>query len=307
MMPPPVAVIIPTYAPSSLLERTLESLTACRLPRSYERLIVVENGTSSARARSLVEQMPKAYRAQYERIPQGNKSKALNAALEDVEDHSLTVFFDDDIRMHPNVLSAYAEAGAEHGPGAFFGGPVRVDREREPADWLVPFLPSSAQGYDLIETRMGNRYLGFNWAAFAGDVKRLGGFNTRLGPGSASGANGDEIEMQGRMAKAGMEGIDVKDALVWHYVPAECMSFGWLLERQRQGGMRTGVKSEKPPERFALDFAKNTLISLGVAAKGMIHLDMEKVLFTLFNSAQRLGVAEGYLWSRRRERPDFPD
>ena len=300
-MPAPVTVVIPTHGRPDLLGRTLESLAACRLPTSYEELIVVENG-SSAGAESLVEQMPEACRARYEYIPQANKSKALSAALEFVEDDSLTVFFDDDVRVHPNALSAYAKAGAEHGRGTFFGGPLLVDREREPPDWMIPFLPTSAQGYDLVETRMGNRYLGANWAVFAGDIKRLGGFDAQFGPGSTSGARGQEIEMQGRMVEAGMEGVDVTGAVVWHYVPEKYVTFKWLLRRRGQGGMRKGMRKDEPLREFVINFAKKTLVSLGVAAKGLILLDFQKVLFALFNSAQRLGVARGYLWSWRNER-----
>jgi hypothetical protein len=154
---------------------------------------------------------------------------------------------------------------------------------------------------------MGSRYLGANWAAFMGDIKRLGGFNAQFGPGSTSGAQGQEIEMQDRMVEAGMQGVDVTDAVVWHYVPAECMSFGWLLKRQHKGGMRKGMGKDEPLREFVINFAKKTLVSLGVAAKGLVLLDLQKVLFVFFNSAQRLGVARGYLWSRRNERRESAD
>lgn len=303
-MPVPVTALIATHGRLGLLEQTLDSLANCHLPDGYERLLVVENG-SSAGADSLVDQTPDRLRAQYKHLTSANKSNALNEALELVEDRSLVVFFDDDVRVHPNVLLAYAEASAKHGLGFFFGGPVRVDREQAPPDWMTPFLPLSAKGYDMTGTRMGKGYLGFNWAAFAGDIKRLGGFDVRFGPGSAAGTLGDEIDMQNRMVEAGMCGVDVQEAVVCHYVPPERTSVAWLIRRRIRNGTRKGIENKREGWTFALNFIKETLIALGVAAKGVFLLDRAKLLFILFNMAERIGVAKGYLWKRRNGNRDL--
>ena len=64
-------------------------------------------------------------------------------------------------------------------------------------------------------------FLGFNWAASASDLIRMGGFNEERGPGTVS--RGQETDMQERMLKDGMRGRYLPDALVWHYVPrARC-------------------------------------------------------------------------------------
>lgn len=39
-----LTILIPTHGRPALLERTLESLVACRLPESYFETVIVENG-----------------------------------------------------------------------------------------------------------------------------------------------------------------------------------------------------------------------------------------------------------------------
>ena len=57
-------------------------------------------------------------------VPRGNKSAALNAVLETIG-NSLVFFTDDDVRLAPTTLCAYAEAARNTGPGHFYGGPTR--------------------------------------------------------------------------------------------------------------------------------------------------------------------------------------
>jgi len=296
----PLTVLIPTHGRPRLLERTLQSVAECALPESYEELVVIENG-SRAGAERLVAQLPERLKARYMHRERGNKSYALNQALETIDD-GLVVFFDDDVRVHPDVLTAYARAGAEHGPGFFFGGPVQVDREEEPPDWIAPFFPRSARGYDLVNARMGDKYIGFNWAAFSSDLKGVGGFDPRFGPGSPADATGQESDMQQRLLDSGCAGVDVPEALVCHHVPAENATLQWLLHRRFRGGIRTGIEANAPWWRFGMDVAWQTLESLGVALKGAVIQDREKLIFVLCNTLQRLGVVKGYLWQRRRKK-----
>jgi glycosyltransferase involved in cell wall biosynthesis len=191
----------------------------------------------------------------------GNKSYALNEALDTIDD-GLVVFFDDDVKVHPSALSAYQEAAVEEESEAYFGGPVRVIREEDPPEWLVPFLPYSAKGYDLENDRMWNEYLGFNWAAYLEDLVALGGFDMRFGPGSPLGASGQESDMQQRMLDKGMEGRDVPGALVWHYVPESRCNPEWVLSRTFHDGVRDGIRKGK---------ANEVIKAIGALAKYLVR------------------------------------
>src|SRR5690606_15592913 len=121
----------------------------------------------------------------------------------------LVVFFDDDVRLDPAVLAHYATAAEGLDGGVFFGGSFGVDYEKPPPQWLLPLLPFSARGMDLKSKDRLWEYLGFNWAAFATDIRGLGGFDPNFGPGSPTGATGQETTMQHQMDEAGMRRIDL--------------------------------------------------------------------------------------------------
>jgi GT2 family glycosyltransferase len=234
--------------------------------------------------------------ARYIHRSRGNKSYALNQALETIED-GLVVFFDDDVRVSPDALVAYAEAAKEYGPGHFFGGPVEVDREEDPPEAVADLFPASIRGYDLVNSRMGNTYLGFNWAAYVTDVARAGGFDVRIGPGEDTATDvGDECDLQGRMIEMGCKGVDVPNAKVSHYVPPSNATFRWLMRRRMQSGVRTGIESESSWGYLLTQMAWRTAVSLGVFGKAVVTLDSKKMGFVLCNTFQRVGVLRGRIW-----------
>jgi len=249
-----ISIIIPTNERLDLLQRTLNSFASCELPDSYNKMIVVENG-SSVGAEKIVSGLPAKLNAEYLHVEWGNKSNALNKALSKVK-NDLIVFTDDDVFVHPKTLVAYEAASKEYKQHAFFGGPVMVDREEEPPDWLEQLLPYSARGYDLQNTRMQSGYLGLNWAAFAHDIKELGGFDSRFGPGSETGAIGQESEMQERMRSAGFNETDVPGAVVSHYVPKSRCNAIWLQKRCFQYGQFLAIKKKRGTLKAVYDLVK---------------------------------------------------
>lgn len=236
---PPIVVVIPTANRVDLLERTLKSLAACTLPTCYERTLIVENGSRHG-ARAVVERFPDELRFDYLYSEPPNKSTALNLALDEVEGHELLLFTDDDARFDSNWVAAYAEAAEGVSGGVMYGGPFGVDYEVEPAPWIVPYLPYSAQGrteWDVGGSRF-DAFLGINWAAFAHDIETVGRFDESRGPGLP--AVGQEYEMQYRLHKAGVRQVLLPGTRVWHYVPAERCSREWLVDRRFRTGVSVG-------------------------------------------------------------------
>lgn len=285
-------VLIPTHGRPTLLDRSLRSLTACRLPARYRETVVVENG-SRAGAEAVVAEVAREHpvlRLRYMHVKRANKSHALNEALATVG-NGLVVFFDDDVRLDPGVLEAYAEAAERHPRNAFFGGPTDVDYELQPPEWLIPFFPPSARGVSYDSNGL-ELYLGFNWAAYADELLALGGFNPDFGPGSPTGATGQEGEMHLRLMEAGFAQCDVPDALVWHYVPHERSTKGWLCRRTYRHGIMAGRFDSR--EELSLPVAKtalgNGLRCAAAAAKKAILRDevgLWRALFGLSTNAGR--------------------
>ena len=238
-----LVVMIATAKRTNLLERTLASLGECEKPSNYLETVVIENGSKTG-AEKIVNTAPARLRARYLFEANGNKSAALNRGLQEVGDR-LVFFTDDDARLHPLTLMAYASAAGDKAGGEFYGGPVDVDYEHEPPEWLKSYLPPSARGWKPrgdAKSVVRPDFLGFNWAAFSSDLRAAGGFDTNRGPGSPSKSVGQEKEMQLRLLKRGLRAINVPQAMVWHYVPKDRCSVEWALKRAYQNGIQAGIE-----------------------------------------------------------------
>ena len=248
-----IFVVIATREREALLARTLASLAQCRRPTGFSATIVVENGRRAG-TEEVVRTAPASLDARYLFESAGNKSKALNTAVAQIDD-GLVVFLDDDVRVGPDLLEVYAEAARRVGAGQFFGGPVEPEYEEAPPEWLLEFLPPSARGWrprDPAEVKRHPLFLGFNWAAFASDLRGVGGFSEHLGPGSDAGV-GDERDLQLRLVAVGLEAQYVPEALVHHWVPRNRCSPQWALERAYRNGVRRGLLT--PEDRETLTVA----------------------------------------------------
>lgn len=231
-------ILIATHGRPELLERTLDSLIAARRPPTLRQVLIVENG-QPAGVRDVCRAREGSLPLRYLHVREGNKSKALNVGL-DALDPGLVHFLDDDVRVGPEGLAAYADAAARYGPGHHFGGPVHVDRDDEPPELIRSYLPGSASGWSQgDEEHFYDRpyFIGSNWAADRDDVIAVGGFAEHLGPGNASGALGDEMELQQRLLTAGNRGVYLPAAPVWHHVTDDVWSVEWVCKRK----YRTGV------------------------------------------------------------------
>lgn len=235
---------------SKSIERTLHSLSKCKIPHSYNGTILIENG-GPASERSLVESFRETLKTHYIHVPEMGKSNALNVGLRHLTD-GLVFFSDDDIRFDPDVLVAYCRAGRTHGSGHFFGGPFNVKYETPPPDWLQHYFPPSARGCwfkdgSEVDSTFAD-FLGFNWAAFASDLKQAGGFDPKKGPGSVTGSTGDETDMQRRLVETGMEARYVPRGRVTHFVPEENCTPSWALRRSFRNGVKDGLNYAREEE-----------------------------------------------------------
>lgn len=242
-----IRVVIPTAGGSEMLQRTLASLAGCTLPTNYRGTIIIENGKPSG-AKEIAAAAPDSLQASYLYVAEPGKNRALNACLRDLPDACLVVFSDDDVRYAPDWLVAYSDAASQHTTGHYYGGPTGVDCDQPPPVWLREYLPPSAIGWDPDEhdkSLKEGTFLGFNWAAYAGDIRHAGMFDPALGPGTATGT-GDEPDMQRRLRHCSVAPSYVRDAMVWHSVPSAKCSPKFALDRWFRSSVLHG--RERPTE-----------------------------------------------------------
>jgi len=237
-------IVIVSHDRCHLLERTLASLAECDLPPEYAGVMVVENGRQFGAERAVAMADPRLH-ATYIFEPSSSKSQALNRVLEQLTDEFI-VYLDDDVRVEPHTVRRYIDAATEHVQGFYFGGPTGADYEQEPPEWLREYMPASATGFSLGEaTRRVDRpcFLGFNWAAFSADIRRVGGFPEHIGPGAPRGQTiGEESEVQRKLLASGMNGLYLPEAMVWHYVPKDRCTTTWVKKRSHTSGLVMGLQ-----------------------------------------------------------------
>lgn len=228
-------VVICTHGRCKLIGRTLESLSKARRPEGFDRVWVIENGSNSG-TQGVCKRAATHLPLEYIHLKEQGKSRALQYTLDQIGS-GLVVFTDDDVRVDEGVFQAYAKAAIEHGPNAFFGGPLRIDYQRPPPDWLLDNLPPSVTGWHLNDpdkTIKEACFLGANYGAFVERINKVGGFKAHLGIGSQGNPVGEEFEIQDRLLADGCQGIYVPDAVVWHYVPRERCTPRWTLRRHER-------------------------------------------------------------------------
>jgi len=239
-------VIIATAGPPITIADTLISISRCVRPGTFQGVTVVENGKKCGVDR-ICQRIAKEHQIEIESLhcPAAGKSNALNFALSRVPEKSLVILTDDDVSVCPEWLTCYQKAAEEAADRTFFGGPFRVAQQTPPPQWLVPYLPGSAKGWDPDPARFDCRrdlFVGFNWAAWAGDIKRIGGADPRFGAGSIIGANGQETQMQMQFFEAGFRSHLVTSAYVTHLVPESHCSPEFALQRIESVGVFNGIR-----------------------------------------------------------------
>jgi GT2 family glycosyltransferase len=247
-MTTPLYVLIAASGQPVLLRRTLCSLAACTHPPGYRGVIVIENGPRSG-LDSVVQEFAQAAAARYLYSPPPNNSQAHNKALQQVGD-ALCEFTDDDVQFTAGTLSAYAAAAADRAAGEFYGGPIIPDYEAaQPPDWLQRYLPRSAAGWKLEASSAHEihqaEFIGPNFAAFAVDLRHIGGFDTNLGPGRHMVSPGEDTEIQERLLQNGVRGYYLPDASMHHLVRAANVTQEFAIHRAERNGLYWGIRESR--------------------------------------------------------------
>ncbi len=271
---PPFYTVIATTRRGKLLDRTLTSLANCTLPTNYAGTIIVENGEKGD-AEKVITPFLISLSIEYHYVSEANKSRALNAIIPQLSPNAFLFFTDDDVRFAQDTLMHYMNALQQHKHGVFMGGRLEIDYESPPPEWLVPFLLSSARGWEWLgKSKLGvtETFLGANWGAFLADILAVGGFDADYGPGSQSSMRGQESVMQNRMYRAGIRPIYLPNACIWHYVPAERCTPDWVLTRVQN---TTATVSQMRIEQMR--GMKRVLYALAIAARLSLRFSLHVV------------------------------
>jgi GT2 family glycosyltransferase len=288
------------------LHDTLTSLAATAKPASYRGALIVENGPRCG-AEQIVRSFPHEQSFQHVYVPEANKSHALNCGLQRL-DGGLVFMTDDDVRLDTQILNAYDRAARGSEAGPFFGGPVMIDAPHGlPPQWMRKYYPLTiCEPWSLAFCQptvvAGRTFMGTNWAAFTHDLRAIGGFDTRLGPGGTTTAAGQETEAQRRLLARGCHPIYVPDVTVWHRLHKEFLDPQWVLSRAYRHALEWGIRRTRdqrssvgPMIRGALGRANAHLKATLLRALG----GEERRFAAAFHEAKWRGRWQGLCLGRR--------
>jgi glycosyltransferase involved in cell wall biosynthesis len=238
-----VSICICTLNRSSLLDKTIDSLSRLDIPRGVSLEIIVVDNNSTDNTQAVLHEWAKCVELTVLREPIAGLTFARNRALEHALGE-LIVWTDDDVVVHPQWLSAYVRA-AEQWPGAaYFGGTIDPAYEAPPPKWVVDNI-NRLQGMLVIrqlgdETRLlhAEEYpfganMAFRRCAATANVT----FDTAIGNKGGRMFGGDDLGFIKAVQAAGGYGVWVGDAAVRHFVPTSRMTLEFLIKWNEDGGV----------------------------------------------------------------------
>lgn len=217
-----VSLIIPTCNRSTSLQRLLQSIDTLLVPSAVcAEIIVVDNGSVDETPRILAE------RSNVDRIvafyglteTRKGKASALNRGIAAAKGNVLLIV-DDDVVLDSQLLVRHLEAHRRNGFDALQGRVLPgVDPDGNPAEktklseYNIPYVDC---GEEICEIR---GLTGTNMSFKREVIEKIGGFDSRLGPGAAGFSEDTEFSI--RIRQAGFKIGYTPHAIVYHELNPE--------------------------------------------------------------------------------------
>jgi glucosyl-dolichyl phosphate glucuronosyltransferase len=251
-----ITVILCTYNRASCLSEALESVLASALPPGLEWEILVVDNNSSDQTCAVAKEFCRRYlgRVRYLFEARQGLSIARNTGIQEA-DGDVLAFMDDDVTVGPLWLQNLT-APLLDGPWAGAGGPIRLQRDFTPPDWLRLEGSFSMGGalaalFDLgdIPAELHQAPYGTNMAYAKSVFQKYGSFRTDLGRSANNLIGKEDTEFGARLLAAGERLWYQPSAVVYHPVLQERVSkkyflawwFGCGRATVRERGSRPGV------------------------------------------------------------------
>ena len=236
-----LTVLFATRNRAGILQDVLEAFCGLESPAGGWKLVIVDNGSTDRTAQVLT-----SYSG---RLPLHSvleqklgKNSALNAGLA-LAEGDLTVLTDDDVFPRSDWLVQLRRAADQRTEYSIFGGAIKPRWEVPPPQWtkwidLGPIFtvtpPSLKEGelcFDALPIVQGP-----NMAVRTSVLRSGNCFDPSIGPCGASYPMGSETEFVLRLGRQGHKAWHVQEAVVEHFIRAEQLDEGWVLQRAIRWG-----------------------------------------------------------------------
>jgi len=239
-----VTIAICTYNNAAQLRLTVKSLMDLRpVPGVAHEILVVDNNCSDDTAAVVRDLSPlSGGKLRSVAEPRQGLSYGRNRALYESK-ADIVCFIDDDVRVDPHWLAAVVSAFQDHQANVV-GGRSYLIFENTPPNWVSPRIEISLSKCDYGNSRLINPAAGLFGLNFS--VRRLaaiavGGFNPTLGRIGKRLMNGEEIDLQNRIAASGGVVVYEPAAVVGHRISSARLRRSWFMRREYWEGISMGI------------------------------------------------------------------
>ncbi len=297
-----ISAIICTWNRATLLGETLSYFERLEVPAGLEWEVIVIDNNSTDDTASVLAGFEGRLPLRHAFEARAGKSRAANLAIS-MATGDLLLWTDDDVRVSPGWLRAYAEAAGNRPEASWFGGPVEAWFAVPPPPWIARAIASLGEPYALVDYGPSDQPLndrgvvGANLGIRAA-VARAFPFNETIGPTGHAALRGEETELQSRLRSAGHPGWWVSGARVQHYIGENRLTYRYIAHWYtglgvgiaRSAGTFEGARLFGYPRWALLQYAQ---LQARIAA-GAVRRDVSWV-----KNIRAAGILRGYLAEAR--------
>lgn len=208
-----ISVVVGTFNRASTLRLTLQHLANCEVPPETEVEIFVVDNNSTDATRETIAEVARTSRISitYIRERRQGVSHAKNAGITCARGDIVTMI-DDDVVVPIGFLVSVKREYEARGWRGIVGGRVEL---WDPTDLPLAVLTDRSRRQLGTGQHPSGFLLGCNMSVHKEVFKAIGGFDRRLGPGTAAKA-AEELDFYYRASKAGFDVIYCPDIVVCH-------------------------------------------------------------------------------------------
>ncbi len=229
-----LTVVVPTFRRPRMLEKTLASFAAARIPQGARVEICVVDNNSQDETPQLVEawktRMPPALSIRYVLERESGSSHARNAGIRTTT-AELVGMIDDDEEVAPQWIEVALRAFQDDPTLDFIGGPYLPSWEQPPPAWLpvadYPAVIGWVEAGDKPRPYDGTYpgiLMGGNAVVRREWFDRIGFYASNLGRFGNRPTCGEDADFYQRLLSAGGRGLYLPELAIHHWIPVTRMT-----------------------------------------------------------------------------------
>lgn len=294
-----ISLIIATYNRAEALVEALRSVVKQTLPAEEWECVVVNNRSTDdteARFTAFAAQYPTLQLRMVNEERQG-LSHARNCGILAARGRYIAII-DDDERINPEFLQAYADLFDQHPEAMSAGGRVIAAYEEVPRPrWMSRFTEQPIANPMEFGNRVrpfprGRIPAGGNMAFRREAFEQHGLFNPELGRIGNRLIGGEESDLFARLDRAGAPCYYQPEAVMWHLIPARKLTPEYLDNLSYNVGVSQRLRAESAHQLPVLKLreAAKWVVTLLIALGWIITLRFAKACYLI---RLRKGISRG--------------